>query len=326
MEDRIGWLDMARAIGIVAVVLGHSTSYPLLWSAMFHFHMPLFFMMSGMVFGAPAPALLARRRIATLLLPYAAWLLVVALADIAIGALPGHSAHLPWGEPAVALTRLLLGGTFLVEPFGIFWFVTCLFLVQIIAALLLFHHAQWLPLVTAASVVAALVMPRLPNPWGIISVPLALFFFLMGILHRRHTDRLGVRLTMLAGALAPLALLSRPLDLKVADAGTPVLSVLAALGLCHLVLAGARQLPRWPVVEVLGRASLVIMYVHLTIFYALRGTIGVPLLVLLSLATGAGLWMLLDRFDVTRTLMLGQQRPREADRRPFLRRFRHKSA
>lgn len=265
MGDRIGWLDTARAIGIVAVVIGHFTSDPAVRAAMFHFHMPLFFMLSGIVFGTPAPARLIRRRAATLLLPYAAWLLVIALSDAAIAAVAGHRAYLPWDHPPAALARLLLGGTFLVASFGIFWFVTCLFVTQILAALVLRLPARWLPATAAAALAAALLMPALPNPWGIISVPLALFFFLAGILHHRHADRLGGPLTLAAIALALLAPLSRPLDLKVADAGTPLFSILAALGLCHLILLAARRLPRSPAIERLGQASLVIMYVHLTL-------------------------------------------------------------
>ncbi|WP_301091329.1 acyltransferase family protein [Sphingomonas sp.] len=326
MGDRIGWLDTARGIGIVAVVVGHFTSDPAVRAAMFHFHMPLFFMLSGIVFGTPAPARLIRRRAATLLLPYAAWLLVIALSDAAIAAIAGHQAYLPWDHPPAALARLLLGGTFLVAPFGIFWFVTCLFVTQIVAALVLRLPARWLPATTAAALATALLMPALPNPWGIISVPLALFFFLAGILHHRHADRLGGPLTLAAIALALLAPLSRPLDLKVADAGTPLFSILAALGLCHLILLAARRLPRSPAIERLGRASLVIMYVHLTLHYALRDVLSAPLLVPLALGLGVALWMLLDRFDATRWLMLGKARPNHSANRPVVPRLHHERA
>ncbi|THG41046.1 hypothetical protein E5988_05590 [Sphingomonas olei] len=326
MGDRIGWLDTARAIGIVAVVIGHFTSDPAVRAAMFHFHMPLFFMLSGIVFGTPAPARLIRRRAATLLLPYAAWLLVIALSDAAIAAVAGHRAYLPWDHPPAALARLLLGGTFLVAPFGIFWFVTCLFVTQILAALVLRLPARWLPATAAAALAAALLMPALPNPWGVISVPLALFFFLAGILHHRHADRLGGPLTLAAIALALLAPLSRPLDLKVADAGTPLFSILAALGLCHLILLAARRLPRSPAIERLGQASLVIMYVHLTLYYALRDVLSAPLLAPLALGFGVALWMLLDRFDATRWLMLGKTRPNDSANRPVVPRLHHERA
>ena len=137
MGERIGWLDTARAIGIVAVVAGHVTTDRAIWAAMFHFHMPLFFMLSGMTFSPAPPHVVAARRARTLLVPYAAWLVLVALGDIAIAAATGHPTYLPWDRPIAAVARALLGGTYLVGPFGIFWFVTCLFLVQIAAGAIL---------------------------------------------------------------------------------------------------------------------------------------------------------------------------------------------
>lgn len=47
MNNRLSWLDIAKAIGIVLVVIAHSTpeSFVKMW--IYSFHMPLFFFMSG---------------------------------------------------------------------------------------------------------------------------------------------------------------------------------------------------------------------------------------------------------------------------------------
>ena len=57
MKKRIAWLDTAKGIGIILVVLGHSMSPILtghmvmesLYKFLYMFHMPLFFFLSGVV-------------------------------------------------------------------------------------------------------------------------------------------------------------------------------------------------------------------------------------------------------------------------------------
>jgi fucose 4-O-acetylase-like acetyltransferase len=316
MGERIGWLDTARAIGIVAVVAGHVTSDRAVWAAAFHFHMPLFFMLSGMMAG-PAPlGEVAWRRVRSLLIPYACWLVIVASADLVIASATSHPAYLPWDRPAVAIARALLGGTFLVGPFGIFWFVTCLYLVQVAGTAILRLPQHRIVLATAALFVVAQLIPRWPNPWGVISVPMALFFFLFGALHHGHVDRLGRWPIVAAAVFAALALLSRPLDMKIADAGTPVLSMLAALGLCHLVITIARHLPGVAPVAVVGRASLAIMYLHLTLLYALRGRLGEGTIAAIGIALPLALWLALRRYPCARVVLFGERLARPAARDP----------
>ena len=51
MNQRIGWIDAAKAIGIILMILGHCKyvgAIPFLCMAIYSFHMPLFFIISGM--------------------------------------------------------------------------------------------------------------------------------------------------------------------------------------------------------------------------------------------------------------------------------------
>jgi fucose 4-O-acetylase-like acetyltransferase len=307
MGERIGWLDSARAFGIVAVVVGHVAGDGAVRAAMFHFHMPLFFMLSGMVFRPGTARDVARRRARSLLLPYVVWLAIIAAADVVIAGTTGHPTYLPWDRPLVAVARMFLGGTFLVGPFGVFWFVTCLFLVQLAGAAILGRPVAQVLIIAVVTLVAAHLVGPWPNPWGLASVPIALVFFIAGALHRRHADQFNLTLTPLAIAAAALALVTSPLDLKIADLGTPVLSVLAALGLCHLIVLAARYVPAIPPVRAIGAASLVIMYVHLSLFYGLRDRLDKAVIVVIAVVLPVGLWLALRRFDIARALLLGER-------------------
>jgi fucose 4-O-acetylase-like acetyltransferase len=48
-NDRIAWIDIAKGIGILLVIIGHMPSFPEWIRAwIFSFHMPLFFSFQGM--------------------------------------------------------------------------------------------------------------------------------------------------------------------------------------------------------------------------------------------------------------------------------------
>lgn len=81
MTKRIEFIDVAKGFGILLVVLGHNPikyTQPALIDFIFSFHMPLFFLLSGMFFRTDIDFLtLARRRFHTLLQPYLVTILMI---------------------------------------------------------------------------------------------------------------------------------------------------------------------------------------------------------------------------------------------------------
>ncbi len=74
MEKRIAYIDIARGIGILLIVLGHndlSEYHPFLHKFIYSFHIPLFFFLSGMFFKPERPFRdLLKRRFDSLLKPF----------------------------------------------------------------------------------------------------------------------------------------------------------------------------------------------------------------------------------------------------------------
>ena len=81
MSKRVEYIDIAKGIGILLVVMGHNDFglvSPFFYKFIYAFHMPLFFFVSGMFFKAEIPFLtLVRRRFETLLKPYIAIILII---------------------------------------------------------------------------------------------------------------------------------------------------------------------------------------------------------------------------------------------------------
>jgi fucose 4-O-acetylase-like acetyltransferase len=47
-DKRIEWVDTAKGIGILLVILGHTILLPFISVPIYAFHMPLFFLLSGL--------------------------------------------------------------------------------------------------------------------------------------------------------------------------------------------------------------------------------------------------------------------------------------
>jgi uncharacterized membrane protein YcfT len=135
-RDRVPWVDQAKGIGIFLVVLGHtlrglessriihdSLGFRLVDSWIYRFHMPLFFLLSGLFAerrtGSQAGAFLWHK-LATLMYPYLVWSTLQTLVQMAIGRHTNRAAN----------PRDLAG--ILIEPIMQFWFLYALFLIALI--------------------------------------------------------------------------------------------------------------------------------------------------------------------------------------------------
>lgn len=110
---RVGYIDIAKGIGIVLVVMGHndfSLISPFAYQLIYSFHMPMFFFMSGMFFKPDMPFwTFARRRFDRVLRPFLVTLLLIYFASISFSkisilvatrrllkALYGNGHYLDW--------------------------------------------------------------------------------------------------------------------------------------------------------------------------------------------------------------------------------------
>ncbi|MBQ9274851.1 MAG: acyltransferase family protein [Succinivibrio sp.] len=174
-KTRVDWLDLAKFIGMILVIVGHSLEpgggQSLPRGIIFSFHMPLFFLLSGLVFApSQSPAQYARRLkksfrrlIVPALVTYTGILVLI---------------HLQWSPLKLAdlrniiLTLTMFSGTYFtiygitVPPSGPLWFLCGLFIARAIfdALHLFFDHKQFVLYCLALSVlgVTAGYAHRLP--------------------------------------------------------------------------------------------------------------------------------------------------------------------
>lgn len=274
--NRVGWIDSAKAIGILFVILGHHHKHPL-YDYIYTFHMPLFFFISGMMFYAkPDNTWLnfTKRKAQTLLIPYfifsfglfLVWWLLGRYIDP--GILRGYS-----------LSKNFIGifyaqGQMEYMRWGLeMWFLPCLFLTSIS-----FFFIRNLSIIQQGIVIVicAFVGFLLPNvlpfrlPWSVDIALVSIGFFWLGCLSKEIIQNVKlsfgtviVIILLLATNLATHHLQGLRIDMYQAIYGNIPLFYLSAIsGVLFYVLL-ARCVPAFSVLTFVGMNSLIIYMLHM---------------------------------------------------------------
>jgi acyltransferase len=300
--SRSAGTDVVRVLGVVAVVAGHVWTNQFTVATLYPWHVPVFFFLTGWFWkpGRPLHAEL-HGRWRTLIRPYLGWFVVIGLAWF-----PWAIASDATREP-LDLVRPFLGGQYVGRPYSAFWFVTALAVAAVVLRFLERWPAwvRWVVVFVAVSV--ATVAPgvvRLP-PESAGTAIAALVFVLAGTVARRWLPRIGrpalVGVLCLAAGATAVALGSQPLDLKRADFGTPLLSVVTAIVLCSgLVLVGL-ALDRVvhgrsaTVVSRLASVGITVVLLHAAVIWATEPVLPAPLVFVAATVVPWTVALLLDR-------------------------------
>lgn len=170
-SERIVWLDIAKALAIILMVLGH-TSIPLTISNFIYaFHMPLFFIASGWTtnWGKYGLGEFFNRRVNTLLIPFIIY-------------------------SAFVLTIMILHGwdtigEWLIKGWGdgyALWFIPILFIATIIVKCLyafreiFWGGLFWIVVIMILCLGIDLHYSQIRLPWNLSSIPYAVFMIVVG--------------------------------------------------------------------------------------------------------------------------------------------------
>ncbi len=301
-RKHLRWPDMAKGVGIILVVFGHSwrglemagllPDGPLFHavdSAIYAFHMPLFFFLSGWFFPGSLGRLSigeqGRRIFWRLFYPMCIWTYIF----LAIKLLAGDGANTAVGPEA--LQTLPVPGQLHL------WFLWALILIQgaavVLRPLALRGMIPFFVVMTGLSVALWIAIPSPESAWISGAVRSAPFFF-MGGLWRLLGDLPKSRL---AAAMAAIAFVGvEALAIGQANAGV-ILHLLIAAVAVAAVLTMIRVFDPWSgaagrILVLLGQCSMTIYLMH-TIFAAairilLAHRLGIENPALLMMATVLG--------------------------------------
>ena len=287
-QDREKWIDVARGIGIVLVVFGHvwrglshaglladASAFKLVDDAVYLFHMPLFFVISGMLF---APGVRSRgvwgsfvRRLFTLAYPYLLW----SYLNLSLK----YSAD-DYVSSSITMNQVI---HFYYPPVMQFWFIFQLFFIQTILSFSFLSRRHAFKVVLGLACLAILV-DRIPGATAWLpdaAVPLLpnLAIFVLGMAIGNGTlvlPKTTPRSLLAAGAAFAAAQVAHVLLPPAAgNAVEPLLAVICVLAVLHAStsLAALRGPLASRIIDVaaaFGIASLAIYVAHVMFTAGMR--------------------------------------------------------
>ena len=187
MRERDYSLDIARGIAGVLVVVGHISSTPaLIHICIYSFHMPLFYIISGMILNTKiAFKDFLLKRVKGLFFPYLALNLLVWLMENAIKFVISLLGFTSFDrEKSISSLLGIFVGWRLTEYYYILWFVISLFFGELLAYVILHivHDSKWILLI---GIIFVLLSPWVWKnvsglPYSIDTLPIAVGFILVG--------------------------------------------------------------------------------------------------------------------------------------------------
>ena len=140
MKKRIDYIDIAKGIGIILVIMCHTGYLGILSAYVDAFFMPLFFVTAGMVYRTPSNKKeYIKKKIKVLLLPYFAWNVFCILVTMFMGRKIGFDAILGvlYGRFAFLKSGVTTHTTYLLHYNNShLWFLPCMFLLTVLYMLI----------------------------------------------------------------------------------------------------------------------------------------------------------------------------------------------
>lgn len=268
MGKRIGWLDSAKGFGIIMIVLGH-TGFPFS-QYIFWFHVPLFFILSGMTLNLEKKfPLFLISKINSLIIPYftfglffATWYFLIIDKDS--GAFYNN------------ILSLVQGGKVATGIIGAYWFLLVLFLSEILLFILSKLFPEKITMVVVLLLFVAFyfwyeIAGFSTNLfWGFQLVPLASVFIFIGLKFRKilmHKNLCYFALIFIGLFLVynQVFHLDYHFDMKYSIFGNPFFAIFVPLSISIIIIQFFIRIESLPIADFFkwfGQSSLIIMLSH----------------------------------------------------------------
>ncbi|MBW4513897.1 MAG: acyltransferase family protein [Timaviella obliquedivisa GSE-PSE-MK23-08B] len=333
-KDRLAWIDVLKGIGILSVVAGHIYG-GVLGDMIFLFHMPLFFVIGGMLYRSPSSdRAFLKQKAVHLLIPYLSFLVLLSAKDVVAALL--HIFKSPSLATVSDLFQIvgiaIYGGRLLQGWTGVFWFVTCFFLTQQLFNILYKRCSRkgWLICLAIAlgvSYLNARFFLQVSFPWNVNVVFAALPFFAFGFyLKQTHLHKLAYGIAAGMTAIA-LWLISNGYEIsynmKGSGYGIPLITPLFSIAVIIILIGLSKLIAQYlgmlqKGLSYLGAASMVIMYLHQPIQLTLKKLeTASEIRFLLASLIPVAIYFLIKERTLTRAFLLGSPQDFEGFVRPL---------
>lgn len=304
----LAWINILKGIGIILVVIGHTVTLPSVFhSAIYSFHMPLFFVISGYLFNIEKPVCALAKR---LLLPLFVYMLLVVV--------PQETITILNGETTIPKALWRFVNVYTYNQATAFWFPYSLFISLVIYKYLMLKHSKDSFVICVILLFIAYMLCFLDLPQKYFPLAINRVFFITpllilgGYLRRRKTMLTTKYAIISAFAISILYLILSPcnhVDMKNGQWGLPIMSFIGSVSFVYILILLSRRIgnngyTRW--LEYIGESSMTIMYVHIVLAILLSHLVPNNWIALcLNIAMGCYLNFLFSKIKILRLLFLG---------------------
>jgi len=317
-SKRIEWLDIAKALSIILVVLGHA-GHQYLDVYLGWFRIPLFFFLSGILF---KPVWIrdffswAREKTGRLMVPYFAYgILIFAVFNL-------HNLGMIFEH----IATLLYGGRVLEGPYGVFWFITVLLMTQFLLGLMspLKREVQMTLILVLFLIGHTPVLSSYNFFWNMDTVLVAVLYYSLGYYAKDFTVKynssfwLALSSALIAAFFIVLnanGFMTHEMNMKMGRLNNVFMDIIVPISFFMPVIYLSTVLTRYrikEVLEIVGKYSIVIMYLHLPVNIFFRTVLNYDVTTFEFTCFGVVIpvmiGMLMSRAGVTRRLLLGQKK------------------
>lgn len=164
--ERISWIDIEKGLAIILMVIGHSALPQNLSNFIFAFHMPVFFILSGICsnYDKDNFVIFTKKRLKSIILPFVAYSIIVLILCTYLGVLNVESLILHgWGGFAL-------------------WFIPVFFVSSLLAKIICQHIPKTTVILVILLALLGGVISRLSIrlPWSICSIPYSASLIIIG--------------------------------------------------------------------------------------------------------------------------------------------------
>jgi len=294
-KPRSAVMDIAKGLGIIAVVAGHSGGPIPLTNFLYLFHLPLFFFISGFFWKdsyLDNISLLVKRKVKELYLPFVKLQILFLLLNNFLFSIYIYSSNGLWTSPQYAqlpltlettiqrLTGILLFNGASDQLLGASWFLVVLFFMVFLFAIISSYFRKRPEYYRFAAVLMVclsgfyLIQNKLYLERGLQTGMVALGLFYLGFLYKQYGQRIRIIFPLALLALTALLLAREKFNIILEMARNvypaPIVFFVVTLSGIYLVLYLARVFERFSIPKRIfsgiGRNTLAILFLHFLAF------------------------------------------------------------
>ena len=278
MKNRIGYIDMAKGLAIILVIVGHSSFVPHIAKMILYiFHIPLFFFLSGFTLNVRKYETFSGyflNKWKSLVVPFFLLNIFVFLFQLFV----------MYPDQVLSFNILQFIKQLLISDrlhiYFQLWFLNVLFLAHVFSYFILkrgWNLGQWMIIILSLFVLVYLGQKIYEKEyyliWNIDLVPVAMIFILLGVWTKNNLHRLekyfsvyflpvvGV-LTVVVGGMNYRLSGNKIVDLYYQQIGNHFLFYLAAISGIWSVLIFFKTLPESSIMKSIGQKTLIYYGVH----------------------------------------------------------------